>query len=79
MTANSFVSKMRDAMFSLSRSTLVPKSLPNDLIDIFVNEQPGPQMRGQQLLEPYDWAVLVARDAARMYNVEWSPGADIPF
>jgi hypothetical protein len=79
MTANSFVSKMRDAMFSLSRSTLVPKSLPDDLIAIFVNEGPPPQMRGGQLLPPKEWAILVAQDAARMYNVDWNYTADIPF
>lgn len=73
MKPQSFISKMRDAMFALSRSQLVPKTLPDDLIAIYCNQSRPDQMRNGQVLPCRDWAIGVAIDAARMYNVDWTP------
>lgn len=76
MTDRSFIEKMRDIFYSLGRSTLIPGTLADEMIDIYVSLSPSDHLYKGRVMTAREWALMVAYDTARMYNVVWEPTPD---
>jgi hypothetical protein len=70
---------MRDVMWSLARSKVVPKTLADDVIALYISLEPSPHVLKGTEVSALEWAISVAEDCARMYNVDWVYTANIPF
>lgn len=73
MTERSFIEKMRDVFYSLSRSSKLSPVLADTLIDLYISLSPSVHVWNGTVMTAREWATMVARDSAKMYNVEWSP------
>jgi uncharacterized protein (DUF2267 family) len=74
-----FIHLMRDAFYALSVSANVPVTLPEELIDLYVNETPEHEPDKLTGATSRDYAERVARDVAREYNQEWGRTNVSPF
>lgn len=73
MTDRSFIEKMRDVFYSLARSERINPELADTLIDIYVSLSPQDHVWRGAVMTAREWAEMVARDTAKMYNVAWTP------